>query len=617
MKALDEAVKGRRTQRDPILGRTDMVKNSEGGYVFPVGLWERVDRFLILGTEGGSYYVQQKDLTKANIDSLLEAIQADGLRFVRRAVEISDAGRAPKNDQALFALALAAAHGDADTKTLALAELPRVARIGTHLFQFVDWLKAMRGTGRAVKRALAAWYLSKPSNRLAVQMTKYRRRHGWSHADVLRVAHPDTTGSPVTNALCLWATHPEDHALVHSLPEYIPGELKDRILARADVSPEEVAALAGGTPAEIREVLEEVAKPAPLDATGAPRPHHDPFRRVRRILACDPAFSTNQHLTGFLALQAAESEDEVVGLLNAIPTLTHEMIPSHLKGAKAWGALVRRGMPMMALVRNLPTLTRLGLLPQLGELEAIVCEQLVDGDRLRRARVHPLSVLVALRTYSEGRGVRSNAEWEPNQAVTEALDSAFHAAFGNLPPIKGGTYIGLDVSGSMGTARGILGVPTMTAAVVSGAMAMCLARQSDRCVVFGFAGQYRGIPIGKADRLDNVMRLISGHTYGATDAALPMIHARKNGMKVQNFIVITDNETWSGGMFGFRRQDVHPVQAIQTYRKATGIPAKHVTLAVTSTGFKTADPKDGGMLDIAGFDLSVPRIVEDFFGAGL
>ena len=41
-------------------------------------------------------------------------------------------------------------------------------------------------------------------------------------------------------------------------------------------------------------------------------------------------------------------------------------------------------------------------------------------------------------------------------------------------------------------------------------------------------------------------------------------------------------------------------------------PAKMVVLAFSSTGFSIADPQDPGMLDVAGFDSSIPEIMEDF-----
>src|SRR5271157_3124797 len=97
-------------QSRPIPGSTQ-VANSAGGYSWQVDDWTRFDRFLILGAEGGTCYIAEQELVKQNHDAIVRCIKADGVRAVNRIVEVSDAGRAPKNDPAIFALALVAAQG--------------------------------------------------------------------------------------------------------------------------------------------------------------------------------------------------------------------------------------------------------------------------------------------------------------------------------------------------------------------------------------------------------------------------------------------------------------------------------------------------------------------------
>jgi 60 kDa SS-A/Ro ribonucleoprotein len=58
---------------------------------------------------------------------------------------------------------MAAGTGDAVTRALALEALPRVARTGTHLFHFLQFVGGFRGWGRGVRRAVAAWYTDRPS----------------------------------------------------------------------------------------------------------------------------------------------------------------------------------------------------------------------------------------------------------------------------------------------------------------------------------------------------------------------------------------------------------------------------------------------------------------------
>lgn len=166
------------------------VANSAGGYSYGVDCWTRLDRFLILGCEGGSYYAGERALTLEAAKSVTECAKIDVNRTVERIVEISVQGRAPKNDPAIFALALLAANPEDRNHQPALAAINQVCRTGTHLFQFVEAVNSLRGWGRGLKSAIGKWYLSKDADNLAFQVTKYAQRNGWSHRDVLRLAHP-------------------------------------------------------------------------------------------------------------------------------------------------------------------------------------------------------------------------------------------------------------------------------------------------------------------------------------------------------------------------------------------------------------------------------------------
>jgi 60 kDa SS-A/Ro ribonucleoprotein len=178
-------------QDQPIPGK-DMVKNAAGGYVFKLDKWAMLDRFLILGTERGSYYVSERNLTTQNIENVKACLKEDASRVVDRAVEISISGRAAKNDPALFVLALAASHDNPTARQKAFDALPDVARMGTHLFQFVQFVTGQRGWGRALKRAVANWYNCRPVDKIAFQTIKYKERNGWNHRSLLKLAHPFT-----------------------------------------------------------------------------------------------------------------------------------------------------------------------------------------------------------------------------------------------------------------------------------------------------------------------------------------------------------------------------------------------------------------------------------------
>lgn len=177
-------------QTQALPGReAEMVKNSAGGVTFQLDAWGYLDRFLILGSDKPSYYATSNKLTKDAAKNVLACIKLDGKRTVDRIVEISQAGRAPKNDPAVFALALCAINGDPETVKHAYANLQKVARTGTHLFQFVSALDELGKWNAAAKRGVASWYTNRNEDRLASQLLKYQSRDGWAHRDVLRLAH--------------------------------------------------------------------------------------------------------------------------------------------------------------------------------------------------------------------------------------------------------------------------------------------------------------------------------------------------------------------------------------------------------------------------------------------
>jgi len=102
-------------QSEPIPGQTQ-VENNAGGYVYQVDPWQQLQRFLILGSEGGSYYVGQSKLTVENAQNVIDLIKKDGAKVVTALVRVSDEGLAASNDPAIFVLALVFANGDLAAK---------------------------------------------------------------------------------------------------------------------------------------------------------------------------------------------------------------------------------------------------------------------------------------------------------------------------------------------------------------------------------------------------------------------------------------------------------------------------------------------------------------------
>lgn len=527
------------SQDEPIPGKA-MTPNSAGGYSFAVDDWTRLDRFLILGCEGGSYYATEKKLTVENASAVLRCLDADPRRTVQRIVDISVAGRAPKNDPAIFALAIAAGHEYA--KDFALGDAVRlVCRTGTHLFQFVEAVQNFRGWGRGLRRAISSWYTSKPVKEVAYQCAKYQSRNGWSNRDLLRLSKPANVEEPL-NSLFRWVVGKQE---------------------------------AGWIPSD--EGLAVV--------------------------------------TGFEKAKKATTAKEVAKIVHDYE-LPRECVPTQfLTDCFVWEALLEK-MPLTAMIRNLATMTRVGLLAPLSAAVGKVVTELTNAERLKKSRVHPIQVLAALLTYRQGHGERGQHTWNPVAQVTDALDAAFYASFGNVTPTNKKWMLALDVSGSMegGT---IAGVPGLTPRVGSAAMAMITAAVEKQHVLVAFTSNgemvrpSRGFPSGitmlnfsPRQRLDDICNGLRALPMGGTDCALPMLYAMEKKLDVDVFVIYTDSETWAG--------NVHPVQALNQYRQKTGNAAKLVVCGMVSSQFSIADPDDAGMLDCVGFDTSTPQVMADF-----
>lgn len=511
-------------QHEPILGSAQ-VANSAGGYAFPVTDWVQLDRFLILGTEGGSYYASERELTRDSAEAVLRCVKEDGARAVARIRDMSVSGRAPKNDPAIFALAMAAKLGDEPTRRAAFAAMPEVARTSTHLFQFAEALQGFGGWGRATTRAVAGWYEREQVGQLAYQAIKYRQREGWTHADLLRLSHPK---APT-------AAHKELYAWI--VDGVMPGDGQD-------------------------------LKP----------------------------------IVGFEALQKATSGSEAGKLIRNF-SLPWEAVPTELRSdSEVWSALLEE-MPMTAMIRNLATMTRVGLVAPMSDAASKIAAQLRDGERIRKARLHPIAILVALKTYQQGHGEKGKHTWTPVQEVVDALNDAFYLAFDNVTSTGQRWLLGVDVSGSMSGGQ-VAGAAGLTPRVAATAMALVTAATEPRHHLMAFQGEFVPLNISPRQRLDDAVAITAALPFGRTDCALPMLYALERKLKVDTFVVLTDSETWFG--------QIHPVQALRRYREKMGIAARLVVVGMVANAFSIADPQDAGMLDVVGFDTAVPSLIHDF-----
>lgn len=533
---MSKALRNMSTLKSPVnekaLGE-DQVKNNTGGYVFQVTDEQRLRRFLVLGTESGSYYVSEREMTKSNADFLINLIERDEELVAATTIEVSAKGLAKQNSPAIFAAAALIQFGS--NKDRAREVFNAVVRTGTHLFEYITYVKNLGGFGRSKRNTIAGWYTGKSDDSLAYQLVKYRQREGWTHGDVLRQVHP--TGLNKANAaFALGKDMPEDD---------VPGMLN-----------------------------------------------------------------------AFKSAQEADTEAKALKVIGDNPRLPWEALPTNMHSSpEVWKALFRSGsLSGMALLRNISRLARLGALDDL-QFAYDVAKRLKED--VPKARIHPVSYLLASVTYTEGPVRRDTPNyawgvvprvhplpWKVVNVIAEALEDSFYESFKHVTPANKRTMLALDVSGSM--ASRALGID-LSCSQVSAAMAMTIARTEPMSVIRGFSDMSRKnmseLQITSRTALGDAMRKVRSSTFGSTDMSLPMKVALKEGLEIDTFVVITDNEVNSG---------THPFQALKEYRRKTGIDARLAVFGVSATPFTIANPSDAGMMDFVGFDASAPSTLADF-----
>ena len=276
------------------------------------------------------------------------------------------------------------------------------------------------------------WYLEQEADKLAYQVVKYQQRDSWSHGDLLRLAHPKAP-SAEHEAVFRWILSGAEGLGERTVKRKVNGE--DRVATYAPT----------GKLPEIVEAFEKAKK--------------------------------------------ASSKAEIVGLINDFD-LPREAIPTQwLNEVAVWDALLQR-MPITALVRNLGKMTAIDLVKPFSEAASLVVRKLGDAALLKRARIHPLAVLIAQKVYAQGRGEKGSLTWQPVPKIVDALDAAFYATFQNVEPCGKPVLLALDVSGSMDGS--MIAGSCLSAREASAAMALVTAATEPDCEIIAFSAASNG-----------------------------------------------------------------------------------------------------------------------------
>ena len=612
------------------IGLPGQIANNAGGYSFALTLEQEWIRYLIIGSksDNGSYYQCGGAIATTISRCIMAAVSSPTKceHLIQDIVDVSVNARAPKQEMTMMTLAAAIVFApDQNCKAQALRAINQVCRIPTHLFMMVQYIRDLskdkakpgKGFGKGVRRALSEYYTSRGGLELAVLVTKYKNREGWTHEDLISLLHinpadmKDDGGRLVLEWIMkkdkserVIMANPAKGIVATTLPAKME---RTEFLTRLMAIPTTDRVGAGESKGFMKTIARAIGSVMGGGGGGGGSVNGD--GEDKKVFD-DPLVATARFLKALLELaKTGEKKDALtaVAIMEQNKKIQREHLPTELLNTpQIWNTLLS-GMGMTALIRNLGKLSQVGVA---STRAPEIIKMLGDPKAVKESKVHPLQVLIGMKTYSQGKGDLGSMTWVPNSYITVALSTTFRQAFGNITPTGKRFMIGLDVSGSMGMSM-CAGAKNITPREGSVAMAMMTlhAEGAQNVHIYGFSNTFYNFN-GKIRPEMTIQDAIKATDvpFGATDCALPMTEAlkmyRSSGVEIDVFCIYTDNETYAPNM--------HPQVALEEYRKTTGIDAKLIVIGMVANQLSIADPNDKNTLNLAGFDTSTPELISMF-----
>lgn len=581
------------------------VKNNAGSFVYEVSDLQRFKRFIFLGSSSDTMYQSSKTLTVENL-VCLERIIANGTEATREVIDflqdVSNRNRAGKLSQMLFSLAYISKLGDAVSKKYLYSILDQFIKTASHLFEYIEYSKQISkeklnsvGFGRLHRNFILQWYNSKTPQELAYQVLKYRCRNNWNHKDLFRLVHI-VPKSIEHNLLYKYVIRNEAPDIDQTVVEVS----KDGTILNLNSTIENTlthlnSKMTSDAVFDLQKVIHYSFKDEANKDTKS-----FGFTVKDRLFEVKVREGISSYIANFTILQKTTSEITAASLIRDFK-FTHEFVPTNLLNSKiVWQALLE-SMPVTALVRNLNKLTSIGIFDNDTNYTNLVCKKLTDVTILKKSMIHPLRIITGMLQYSKGRGNLGKLSWSPNQKIIDALNDAYYKSFEYTEPTNKTFFIALDVSGSM-EFNNCVGA-NFTPREGSAALALCLMKLENNCILKGFSTNLCDVPISPSRRLDDNIKTISKINMGATNLVLPIEYAITNKIKVDCFVCLSDNETNMGA---------HLSPTLRKYRNSINKDAKYVNIQMSATQFSCADPGDINCLELAGFDAGFLSLISEF-----
>ena len=169
------------------INRKDMIKNEAGGFAFKADDVLRLRKWLLAGTMTNGFYQSSDELTTENISVVNRLVAIDPMTVAKEILNASNKGI--NNHTPILALVYLST-GDMTAKMEFKAIFNDVVRTASHLYEFMAYVKSIRGFGKTIHKAVKGWLTGKDLQQLEYQFLKYQQRDGWAGSDVLRMIKP-------------------------------------------------------------------------------------------------------------------------------------------------------------------------------------------------------------------------------------------------------------------------------------------------------------------------------------------------------------------------------------------------------------------------------------------
>ncbi|XP_057299959.1 RNA-binding protein RO60-like isoform X2 [Hydractinia symbiolongicarpus] len=604
-------------------------------------------RFLVTGIDVNSIRdLEQGDgpILHGRVDGHLNSLLREGHGEVVINVIMEYCERVPKVGALIFALACCSCFRGGDVMKQAYAKLNKVCRIPTHLFQFVSiqqqlvearrrrsdnfisrrlkrvtkrrrqfsdsavvsassssdagsqetkiFCKKSTGWGAKRKKGIASFYTDANKNalRLLYLVTKYKRRHNWSHEDILLFTHLKFSNLIEGKELVLTYSRYGYH---HK--KYI--SLKSRM----STSPVNETV---GRVIDLIDVLERIKALTPDDDTANIDTLCSLIEKYGK-LCCEEEWENVCYLYG--QMNRRNNSEEIQRKSFGI---CKEHVPTKFfQYPEVW----KRLLPNMALgcmIRNLGKMTELKLFDDQENVNRVT-SALRDPEILRRARIHPLSILIALHTYQKGESDQSKLKWNPNPEISGALDEAFHQSFdsGQLfldSPTNKKFYLAIDCSTIMKESE-CYHCDVISPVTAAAALTLVMRKMEPRCQVVAF-GEDLADNVPVAETISETVTQIeeyakSNNLGGEIDPTVVIQNARDKRIEVDVFIFFTACKGLKGDA----------TDMLQKYRSTMENPdAKLIVCAMSSNDETIVQADDPFVLHVCGFDQNMLTTIREF-----